>query len=612
MKIVKNTLILALAVLVCCVGMSDEVKTTKMHATTLGYVPKYGPGFEHFDYVNPNAPKGGTMRFAVIGGYDTFNPYTAKGDFAAGLSAGGNLYETLMTTAEDDIQSQYGLIAESLEVAEDLSFAIFHLRPEARFSDGTPITAEDVKFSFHTLVDHGHPRYAHYYKNVVNAIVLGPHSIKFEFDGPPNRELPQIVGQIAVFSKAYWEDREFEKTTLDPPVSSGPYKISSFEAGRYVVLERDKDYWGEHLPVNVGTNNFDVLRYDYYLDAEVAVEAFKSGEYDIRLENSSLKWATAYDFPALHEGLVKKELLRHERPTGMQAFIFNIRKTKFQDPRVRRALAYCFDFEWSNEKLFYGQYTRTTSYFENSDMASRGLISEEEYDILSPYKDQLPEEVFTQEYTLPTTDGSGNIRENLRKAVMLLEEAGWTVKDNKLTHEKTGEVMEIEFLLGSPGFERIITPFISNLNRVGITASIRTVEQSHYVHRRNNERDFDMLVHVFPQSLSPGNEQRSDWGSEAADQTATDNHIGIKNPVVDEIIEKIVAATTREELIVVCRALDRVLLWNHYVIPAWHINSFRFLWWDKFGRPETRPVYTTGASTWWYDEAKAKQNGLAN
>ncbi|MXW07510.1 MAG: ABC transporter substrate-binding protein, partial [Gammaproteobacteria bacterium] len=298
MKIVKNTLVLALAVLFCCVGMSDEVKTKKLHATTLGYAPKYGPGFEHFEYVNPSAPKGGTMRFAVIGGYDTFNPYTAKGDFAAGLAANGNLYESLMMTAEDDFQAQYGLIAESLEVAEDLSFAIFHLRPEARFSDGTPITAEDVKFSFHTLVDHGHPRYAHYYKNVTDAVVLSPHSIKFEFDGPPNRELPQIVGQVTVFSKAYWEDLDFEKTTLDPPVSSGPYKISSFEAGRYVVLERDKDYWGEHLPVNVGSNNFDFLRYDYYLDAEVAVEAFKSGEYDVRLENSSLKWATSYDFPA--------------------------------------------------------------------------------------------------------------------------------------------------------------------------------------------------------------------------------------------------------------------------------------------------------------------------
>ena len=610
MNTIKSALILAFAVLFCCVGISDEVKTTRMHATTLGDFPKYGLGFEHFEYVNPDAPKGGTLRFSVIGGFDTLNPYNAKGDWATGL-AGGNFYESLMASAEDDIQAQYGLIAESLEVAEDLSFAIFYLRPEARFSDGTPLTAEDVKFSFHTLVDKGDPDYAYYYQNVSSVIVVDPHTVKFEFEGPPNRELPQIVGQITVFSKAHWGDREFDKTTLDAPVSSGPYKISSFEPGRYLVLERDKNYWGEQLPVNVGQNNFDFIRYDYYRDAEVAVEAFKSGEYDIRLENSSLKWATSYEFPALEEGLVKKELLRHHRPTGMQAFVFNIRKTKFQDPRVRRALAYCFDFEWSNDTLFYGQYTRTTSYFENSEMAARGLPSEEELAILNLYRDQLPEEVFTQEFTVPTTDSSGNNRGNLQIAVGLLQEAGWEIKDNKLTHAETGEVMEIEFLLNGPGFERIISPFIQNLERVGITASIRTVEQSQYIHRRNNERDYDMLVHVFAQSLSPGNEQRSDWGSEAADEDASDNHIGIKNPVVDELIEKIVAATTRKELIIVCRALDRVLLWNHYVIPTWHINSFRLLWWDKFGQPEIRPVYTTGISTWWYDEAKAKRLGLS-
>lgn len=607
MNSVKRTLIFALALLFCCIGVSDEVKTIKKHATTLAYVPKYGPGYEHFEYVNPDAPKGGTLRLAVIGGYDTINPYNGKGDWAGGLA--GNLYETLMTTAEDDIQSQYGLIAESLEVAEDLSFATFFLRPEARFSDGSQVTAEDVKFSFHTLVEKGEPHYAHYYKNISDVIVVDPHTIKFVFDGPPNRELPQIVGQITVFSKAHWADREFDQTTLDPPISSGPYKISSLESGRFLVLERDENYWGEQLPINVGQNNFDVIRYDYYRDTEVAVEAFKSGEYDVRLENSSLKWATSYDFPAVEEGLVKKELFRHGRPTGMQSFAFNVRKTKFQDPRVRLALAYCFDFEWSNETLFYGQYTRTTSYFENSDMAAWGIPSEEEAAILEPYRDQLPEEVFTQEYKPPSTDGSGNIRDNFQKAFELLSAAGWEILDNQLTHTESGEVMEIEFLLASAGFERIISPFIKNLERIGITATIRTVEQSQYIHRRNNERDFDMIVHTFAQSLSPGNEQRNYWGSEAADQSASDNHIGIKNPVVDELIEQIVAAETREELIIVCRALDRVLLWNHYVIPSWHINSFRILWWDKFGRPEIRPLYTTGISTWWYDEEKAKRIG---
>lgn len=605
MQSIKRVLILVLTMLFCCVGVSDDVKTVKKHATTLGYFPKYGPGFEHFEYVNPNAPKGGTLRLAVMRGYDTINPYNGKGEWAGGLA--GNFYESLMRSAEDDIQSQYGLIAESVEVAEDLSFAIFHLRPEARFNDGTPLTADDVEFSFHTLVEKGEPHYAHYYKNISKVTVVDPHTIKFDFDGPPNRELPQILGQLAVFSKAHWENRDFDKTTLDPPVSSGPYKISSLESGRYLILERDENYWGEELPINVGRNNFETIRYDYYRDAEVAVEAFKSGEYDVRLENSSLKWATAYEFPALEAGFVNKELFRHHRPTGMQSFAFNVRKTKFQDPRVRLALAYCFDFEWSNETLFYGQYTRTTSYFENSDMAARGLPSEEELAILEPYRDQLPDEVFTQEYKPPSTDGSGNIRDNIEKAFALLQEAGWEIQDNRLTHAETGEVMEIEFLLGSSGFERIIAPFNQNLKRLGITATIRTVEQSQYIHRRNNERDFDIIVHTFGQSLSPGNEQRNYWGSAAADESASDNHIGIKNPVVDELIEKVVAAKTREELIVVCRALDRVLLWNHYVIPSWHINSFRILWWDKFGIPEVRPLYTTGISNWWYDEDRAKQ-----
>ena len=610
MTIVKRTVILASAILFCCFGMSEEVKTIRTHATTLADAPKYGPGFEHFEYVNPNAPKGGTLKRFWTGGFDTLNPFTTKGDTAVGLR-GGIFYESLLVTAEDDFQSQYGLIAESLEIAEDLSFAIFHLRPEARFSDGSPVTAEDVKFSFHTLVEHGRPNFAHYYENVENVIVVDQNTVKFEFSGPPNRELPQIVGQLEVFPKAYWEDRDFEQTTLDPPISSGPYKISTLEPGRYLVLERDKEYWGEHLAVNVGQNNFDVIRWDYYRDAEVAVEAFKSGEYDLRPESSSLKWATAYDFPAFEQGFVKKEMLRHGRPTGMQAFVFNTRKTKFQDPRVRRALAFCFDFEWSNETLFYGQYTRTTSYFSNSPMAAQGLPTEEELAILNPYRDKLPEEVFTQEYSVPTTDGSGQIRDNLETAFGLLKEAGWEIQDNKLTHTESGEVMEIEFLLGSPGFERIISPFIQNLNRVGITASIRTVEPAQYLNRAR-EKDYDMIVATFPQSLSPGNEQRNYWGSEAADQVGSRNDIGIKNPVVDELIEKIVAATNRDDLIIICKALDRVLLWGHYVVPSWHINADRLLWWDKFGRPEIKPLYTTGLSTWWYDEEKAKRIGQSS
>lgn len=579
-----------------------DVSTTKSHALTLDDEPKYPADFTHMEYVNPDAPKGGTLRLFAVGGFDTLNPYIIKGDPPAGMS--DLYYEALMWSPEDDSLSEYGMIAESVEVADDLSFVIYHIRPEATFSDGSPITAEDVVWSMNTLVTHGLPLYRLYYGDVESAEVLSERAVKFTFSGPPNRELPQIVGQLRVFSKKYWEERDFSKTTLEPPLTSGPYRIKSFEPGRFIVFERREDYWGKDIPVNVGRNNFDLVRYDYVRDATIAVEAFKSGEYDYRAENTSKTWATAYDFPALRDGHVRKEALPHMRPTGMPSFVFNTRRDQFKNRMVRKALSYVFDFEWTNKNLFYGQYARSRSFFDNSDLAATGLPSEAELEILETYRGKVPDEVFWDEFTVPETDGSGNIRGNLRQAVQLLNEAGWHVKDNALIDPDSGEPMRIEFLLGSPAFERIIAPFARNLQRIGIQCQIRTVEPAQY-QNRVRDFDFDMISIVFGQSRSPGNEQRAYWGSEAADTPGSRNYAGIKDPVIDELIEGVIAAKDRGELIVATQALDRVLQWGYYVIPSWHINNDRVIWWDKFGRPDIKPAYAVGLFSWWVDPVKS-------
>lgn len=609
------TVVSLISLLLLVVGLTsvttiaqDEaaVKTNRFHAMSLTGEPKYPEGFKHFDYVNPDAPKGGRLVMSSLAGtFNTLNAFTITGDPAAGL---GFVYETLMESSEDDSVSEYGVIAHTVEVAEDLSFVIFYLRPEARFSDGSTITSEDVIFSFHTLRDKGRPFYSKYYANVETATAIDAHTVRFDFSGPQNRELPQIMGQIVVLSKAFWEDRDFEATLIEPPVSSGPYKIGSMEPGRYIEYVRNEDYWGADLPVNVGRFNFDAIRYTYYRDRDVALLAFKAGEYDLKVESSSSNWAKKYepeDFVGLKNNLVRKELLPHDRPAGMQAFVFNIRKDKFKDRRVREALGYCFDFEYSNKNLFYDQYTRTTSYYANSDFESTGLPSPEELEILNQYKGKIPDEVFTKVYSVPTTDGSGNNRAQLQHAMGLLTEAGWVIQDTKLVHGETGEPMKIEFLIDSASWERIIDPIKQNLERIGVETTTRTVERSQYVNRRE-KFEFDVIMHVFPQSHSPGNEQRDFWGSKSAEESGGRNVIGIQDPVIDDLIERLIAAPSREQLIVTTRALDRVLLWNHYVIPAWHIDSDRVLWWDKFGRPEIKPRFGIGTTTWWYDEDKAQ------
>jgi microcin C transport system substrate-binding protein len=577
-----------------------DLRATASHGLSIHGNLKYGPGFKHFDYVNPEAPKGGDVRLAVIGTFDNLNPYILKGVAASGL---GQVFETLTLASADEASSEYGLIAESVEVPADRAWVTFTLRPEARFHDGSPITADDVIWTFQALKTKGHPFYRAYYGQVVKAEALGARRVKFSFGPGENRELPLITGQMPVLSKAYWSKHDFEKTTLESPLGSGPYRVESVDPGRSIVFRRVKDYWGAKLPVRLGHNNFDTIRYDYYRDATVALEAFKAGQYDFRLENSAKSWATAYNTPAVAQRLIKKEEIPNQVPTGMQAFVFNTRRPVFQDRRVRQGLGYAFDFEWTNKNLFYGAYARTKSYFSNSELASSGLPSPEELLILEPFRPQLPSELFSKAYEPPKTDGSGDIRGNLREALALLKDAGWAVQGQKLTHTRTGEPMQFEILLSDASFERITLPFVKNLERLGVTARVRTVDTSQYQNRIDHF-DFDMTVAVWAESLSPGNEQADSWTSERAGIPGSRNLAGIRDPVVDKLVQLVISAPDRQSLIVRTRALDRVLLWGFYVIPHWHIQSFRVAYWDKFDRPPIAPKYALGFETWWVDAKK--------
>ncbi|MBI2153496.1 MAG: ABC transporter substrate-binding protein [Candidatus Rokubacteria bacterium] len=576
-----------------------QPKITVSHGLSMHGDLKYGPGFKHFEYANPNAPKGGDVRLAAIGTFDTLNPFILKGVAAAGL---GEIFETLTTSSADEPFAQYGLIAETIEMPADRAWVAYTLRPEVRFHDGSPITPDDVVWTFETLKSKGHPFFRAYYAQVAKAERIGERKVKFSFGKGDNRELPLIIGQMAVLSRAYWSTRDFEKTTLEPPLGSGAYRVESVEAGRSITYRRVKDYWGAGLPVNAGRDNFDTIRFDYYRDTTVALEAFKAGQYDFRQENVAKNWATAYTGPAVAQGLIRKEEIRNQVPTGMQAYVFNQRRPIFQDPRVRQALAYAFDFEWTNKQLFYGAYTRTKSYFSNSELASQGLPGSEELKILQPFRGKIPEEVFTREYQPPATDGSGNIRDNVREALRLLAAAGWTVKGQRLVNDR-GEPLQFEILGNDPTFERIALPFAKNLERLGAAARVRTVDTAQYQNRLDTF-DFDMTTFVWGQSLSPGNEQHDFWHSETANIPGSRNLAGIKSPVVDALIDLVIRAPDRPSLVARTRALDRVLLWGHYVIPHWHIQAYRVAYWDKFGRPAVAPKYALGFDTWWVDPKK--------
>ncbi len=580
------------------IGLTEAAEPKPAHGFAMHGDVKYGPDFEHFDYVRPDAPKGGKVTLAALGSFDSFNPYITKGNPASGL---GFIYDSLMSASSDEAFSQYGRLAESLIVPEDRSWVEYTLREEARWHDGEPVTPDDVVWTFNTLIEKGQPFWVFYYRDVKKVEKTGARTVRFSFNTESrNRELPLIVGQMQILPKHYWETRDFSKTTLEPPLGSGPYKIKSFEPGRTIIYERVPDYWGADIPVSKGVYNFDVIQYDYYRDGNVAIEAFIAGRYDYRAENSSKAWATAYDTPAFKAGVLKKEEIRHNRPSGMQGFVYNLRRAKFQAPAVREALAYAFNFEWSNKALFYGQYKRSRSFFENSEMAAAGLPGDEELKLLNPVKAHLPPEVFTAEYQPPTGDESGKIRKNLRKASKLLRDAGWVIKDGKRVNAKTGESLDFEVLLVSPLFERVVLPFKENLKVLGVDVTVRTIDPAQY-RQRVRTFDYDMVVGGWPQSTSPGNEQRDFWTSDAKKREGSRNLAGIDNPGVDALVESLIAAPDRKSLVVASRALDRALQWGHYVIPHFHAGYDRIAYWDKFGRPAVTPQQGNQFAAWWIE-----------
>ena len=585
------------------------------HALSLFGQLKYPADFKRFDYVNPEAPKGGAVRLGGFGTFDNFNLVVSgvKGTIAAGIN---EVYDTLMAPSLDEVSTEYGLLAEAVSHPADFSWVKYRLRAEAKWHDGKPVTPEDVIFSLDAFKTHS-PMFSGYYRHVVKAEKTGEREITFTFDSPGNRELPQIVGQLTVLPKHWWEGtdasgkkRDVAATTLEPPLGCGGYRVKDFVPGRTVVYERIKDYWARDLNVNVGRDNFDELRYEYFRDSTVALEAFKGDVLDWRTENSAKNWATAYDFPAVKDKRVVLEEFPNRASGRMQGFVLNTRREKFSDPRVRLALNYAFDFEEMNKQLFFGQYQRINSYFEGTELASSGLPGGKELEILETVRDKVPPEVFTKPFKNPVGGTPENVRANLREAIRLLKEGGYEVRNQKLVNVKTGEPFSIEFLTYDPNSERFVLFYKPSLERLGITVSVRTVDEAQYVNRERNW-DYDSTTEVWAQSLSPGNEQRDYWSSAAADRIGSRNYAGIKNPAIDALIERVIFAKDRAELIAATHALDRVLLWNHYVIPQFTYNKTRAARWDRFGRPEKLPEYGSSAfpTTWWWDAQRAAKTG---
>ncbi len=585
------------------------------HGVSLFGDLKYPPGFKQFDYVKADAPKGGTVREIALGTFDNFNRTVSgvKGTLAGAIDV---IYDTLLAQSLDEVSTEYGLLAEAVRYPDDFSSAAYRLRAEAKWHDGKPITAEDVIFSFNVAKKYS-PRESAYYRHVVKAEKTGEREVTFTFDGPGNRELPQIVGQLTVLPKHWWEGtdkngqkRDIGATTLEPPLGSGAYRVKEFAPGRTIIYQRVPDYWGGKLAVNIGRDNFDELRFEYFRDSTVAIEAFKGDAVDWRNENSAKNWATAYDFPAVQDKRVIKEEFPINNSGGMQAFAFNIRRAKFRDPRVRRAFNYAFDFEEMNKQIFFGQYKRIASYFAGTELAATGLPEGRELEILQTVRDKVPPEVFTTPYTNPVGGSPEAVRKNLREAVRLLKEAGYEVRNEKLVDAKTGEPYAVEFLAEEPAFERVFLFYKPSLERLGMTVSVRTIDDTQYENRLRNW-DFDVIIGNWPESLSPGNEQRGYWGSQAAGQPGSPNLIGIKNPAVDAMIDAVVFAKSRADLVAATHALDRVLLWNDYVVPQWTYGKLRTARWDRFSHPEPLPKYGLSAfpTIWWWDAAKAAKTG---
>jgi len=585
------------------------------HGLALLDEPRYAEGFTHFDYVNPDAPKAGAVRLSAPGTFDNFNPVVAgvKGRITGAVVL---LFDTLMTASLDEAAAEYGLLAEAVRYPSNVSSATYRLRAEAKWQDGKPVTPEDVIFSFDAFKRNS-PRYSAYYRQVAKAEKTGEREVTFTFDAPGNRELPFIVGELTVLPKHWWEGtdasgkkRDITATTLEPPLGSGPYRIKSFTAARNVVLERVKDYWGKDVNVRVGTENFDTVSYEYFRDSTVELEAFKGDQVDWRTEASAKNWATAYDFPAVRDHRVVRELFPIRNVGRMQAFAFNTRRDKFKDPRVRLAFDYAFDFEEMNKQLFYGQYRRIVSYFDGTELASSGLPQGQELEILETVRDKVPPEVFTQPYTNPVGGNPEAVRNNLRESIRLLKEAGYEVRDRKLVNAKTGEPYAVEIMAEDPALERIALFYKPSLERLGMAVSVRTVDDVQF-ENRTRSFDFDVIMPVWGESLSPGNEQREFWGSQSADDAGSQNYVGIKNPAVDALIDKVVFAKNRDELIAATHALDRVLLWNHYVVPQFTFDKSRTARWERFSHPDPMPKYGVAdfPSIWWWDQAKAAKTG---
>lgn len=580
---------------VCAAGEDSVVSKS----FSLRDEPKYKEGFTHFEYVNPNAPKGGSVTLSATGTFDNFNRYAQRGDSAEGSE---QLYDSLMIASDDEIDVLYPLIAEGIEYSKAYDWIIFYIDKRARFQDGRPITADDVVFTFNKFMEEGVPQFRSYYKNVGDVRALDALAVKFTLEAGDLNLLHSLAG-LRILPKHYWESRDFSEPTTDVPLGSSGFTIDSHKMGQYVVIKRLKDYWAKDLPVNKGRHNFDFIRYDYYKDEIVTLEAFKAGEFDFRSENVAKQWATLYKGDNFDRGHIVKEEISHDIPQAMQALIFNTRREVFGDARVREALTYAMDFEWANKHLFYSQYTRTRSYFQNTEYEAVGLPSDREIACLEPVRDTIPPRVFTEEHQPPTTDGSGNIRPQMRKALGILKEAGWGIVDKRMTHLATGKPMEFELLLYSPAMERIAIPFQDNLKKLGVAMNIRRVDTTQFINRMR-AREFDMIWGGYSANPFPSSNLKIVWHSKFIDSTY--NTAGVMDPAIDHLVEQIDKnQTDKDALLAYGRALDRVLQWNFFVIPQWHLSKFRIAYWNKFSRPKTRPRYAMGfIDTWWIDPEK--------
>ncbi|HTC10831.1 MAG TPA: extracellular solute-binding protein [Acetobacteraceae bacterium] len=618
-KVVPLRALLALLLisLASTVAWADDGPIARTNAIAVLGKPALPPDFPYFPYVNPNAPKGGEVHLAFGGTFDNFNPFILRGTAPLGMvgswiilpggsgsgASVGHVWESLLTSSADEGDAAYGHLAQTIELPQSRLWVAFDINPAAKFSDGTSVTAEDVAWSYNTLMAQGRPSFRVQFGDVKDVEVTGERRVVFQFKSNENRELPLLVGGLPVMPKHFFAGRDFSRPLTDPPIGSGPYRITSYSMGRDMVFQRNPDWWARDLPTGKGTNNFDTVRVDYYRDLTVAMEAFKAGDVDIRSENTAARWATAYDFPAVQKGLVIKHDFRHHLPTGLQGWAMNTRRPVFADARVRNALGLVYDFEWANKNLFYDSYTRTSSYFDNSDLASSGIPQGEELKLLEPFRKELPPDLFTQPFTLPVTDGSGNNRAQMIQALKLMEQAGWHVKDRKLV-DASGQQMSFTILLPDPSYERVALPYVQDIQRLGIDARVRTVDPAQYQHL-TDDFDFDMTLYIYPEDDVPGNELRDYFTCAGAKAQGSSNLPGICDPAVDALVDKVIAAPDRPTLLTAAHALDRVLLWRWYMVPNYSNQNFHVAWWNKFGYPDKPIREGVNFDTWWVDAATA-------